>query len=91
MYQNNKDISQSLEAITRRDKVKESLDKLLASECFFCGEIMIRYIIYISTTMDKINLFLNKHDKYLYYYHFSLIDKPFIEDADFENIKQEWE
>jgi len=28
---------------------------------------------------------------YLYYYNFSLIDKPFIEDADFENIKQEWE
>ncbi|XP_025200060.1 vacuolar protein sorting-associated protein 18 homolog [Melanaphis sacchari] len=62
LYQNNKDISQSLEAINRRDKVKESLDKLLAAECFFCGDIMI-----------------------------SLIDKPFIEDADFEKIKHEWE
>lgn len=42
MYQNSKDTSQSMEVISQRDKVKESLDKLLAAECFFCGDIMIR-------------------------------------------------
>jgi len=62
LNQNNKDISQSLEAINRRDKVKESLDKLLAAECFFCGDIMIRYAINISTRIDNIKLFLNKHN-----------------------------
>lgn len=32
-----------METINQRDKAKKSLDKLLAAECFFCGDIMIRY------------------------------------------------
>ncbi|XP_050541562.1 vacuolar protein sorting-associated protein 18 homolog [Daktulosphaira vitifoliae] len=62
LYQNIKSDSPSSEIIIQRDKIKESLDNILATDCIFCGDIMI-----------------------------NLIDKPFIEDDEFEKIKQEWE
>ncbi|KAJ8979403.1 hypothetical protein NQ317_015833 [Molorchus minor] len=45
-----------------RDLVKSEIDNIVASECLYCGENMIRNI-----------------------------DKPFIEDYNYENIMKEWE
>ena len=42
-------------------QVQAEMDDLIAAECLFCGDIMIRNI-----------------------------DKPFIEDADFQRVINEW-
>ncbi|EFA08901.1 Vacuolar protein sorting-associated protein 18 homolog-like Protein [Tribolium castaneum] len=48
--------------MSAREIVKSEIDNIVASECLFCGENMIRNI-----------------------------DKPFIEDYDYERIAKEWE
>ncbi|KAK7574291.1 hypothetical protein V9T40_011482 [Parthenolecanium corni] len=45
-----------------KEQIKQELDQLIASECFFCGSITIDHI-----------------------------DRPFIEDDEFERIRLEWE
>ena len=46
---------------SRLDQAQAELDDLIAGECLFCGDIMVRNI-----------------------------DKPFIEDAEFNRVIAEW-
>lgn len=55
-------ISTGSTGMSARELVKSEIDNILASECLYCGENMIRNI-----------------------------DKPFIEDYDYEHIMKEWE
>ncbi|XP_060521918.1 vacuolar protein sorting-associated protein 18 homolog isoform X2 [Cylas formicarius] len=48
--------------VSTRDQVKTEIDNIIASECLYCGENMIRNI-----------------------------DKPFVEDRDYERVMKEWE
>lgn len=48
--------------MSAKDTVKAEIDNIIASECLYCGENMIRNI-----------------------------DKPFIEDHDYDRIMKEWE
>ncbi|XP_025159223.1 vacuolar protein sorting-associated protein 18 homolog isoform X3 [Harpegnathos saltator] len=48
-------------ALSTRDQIKADIDELIASECLYCGELMIESI-----------------------------DKPFIEEEDYERIMKEW-
>ncbi|PSN40464.1 Vacuolar protein sorting-associated protein 18 [Blattella germanica] len=48
--------------LSARDQVKQDIDSIIAAECLYCGEIMIRSI-----------------------------DRPFIEDEDYERVMKEWE
>jgi hypothetical protein len=48
--------------MSAREIVKSEIDNIVASECLFCGENMIRNI-----------------------------DKPFIEDYEYDKIAKEWE
>lgn len=48
--------------MTRRDQIKAEIDNIIASECLYCGENMIRNV-----------------------------DKPFIEDFEYESITREWQ
>lgn len=48
--------------MSARDEVKAEIDELVASECLYCGERMIRSI-----------------------------DKPFIDDEDYERVMKDWE
>ncbi|ENN82501.1 hypothetical protein YQE_01126, partial [Dendroctonus ponderosae] len=54
--------STGLSGMTRRDQVKAEIDNIIASECLYCGENMIRNV-----------------------------DKPFIEDFEYESITREWQ
>lgn len=49
-------------SMSARDQVKADIDSIIASECLYCGEMMIRSI-----------------------------DRPFIEDEDYERVMKEWE
>ncbi|XP_012271920.1 vacuolar protein sorting-associated protein 18 homolog [Orussus abietinus] len=53
--------SARLESQSTKDKVKAQIDDLVASECLYCGELMIESI-----------------------------DKPFIEEEDYERVMKEW-
>ncbi|KAJ8929810.1 hypothetical protein NQ314_017407, partial [Rhamnusium bicolor] len=55
-------ISTGSTGMSARDQVKCEIDNILASECLYCGENMIRNI-----------------------------DKPFVEDYEYEHIMKEWE
>lgn len=55
-------ISTGSSGISTRDVVKGEIDNIIASECFYCGENMIRNI-----------------------------DKPFIEENEFDRVIKEWE
>ena len=46
---------------SRAEQAQSELDDLIASECVFCGDVMIRNI-----------------------------DRPFIEDKDFDSVIAEW-
>ena len=46
---------------SRLEQAQAELDELVAAECVFCGDVMIRNI-----------------------------DRPFIEDQDFDRVIQEW-
>ncbi|CAG9766632.1 unnamed protein product [Ceutorhynchus assimilis] len=59
---NSDSVSTESTGISARDQVKSEIDNIIASECPYCGENMIRNI-----------------------------DKPFIEDFDYENIMRQWE
>ncbi|KAL6254778.1 hypothetical protein P5V15_014108 [Pogonomyrmex californicus] len=48
-------------SLSRRDQIKVDIDELVASECLYCGELMIESI-----------------------------DKPFIEEEDYERVMKEW-
>lgn len=48
--------------MSAREQVKTEIDNIIASECLYCGENMIRNI-----------------------------DKPFIEDFEYENIIKQWQ
>lgn len=48
--------------MSTRDMIKSEIDNILASECLYCGENMIRNI-----------------------------DKPFIEEHEYDLIMKEWE
>lgn len=48
--------------ISRKDTVKAEVDNIVASECLYCGENMIRNI-----------------------------DKPFVEEGDYDRVMKEWE
>ncbi|KAL1509544.1 hypothetical protein ABEB36_004259 [Hypothenemus hampei] len=61
--QNNFDnISTGSSGMTARDQVKSEIDNIIASECLFCGENMIRNI-----------------------------EKPFIEDYEYDSVIKEWQ
>jgi len=47
--------------LSRKEQARNELDDLIAHECIFCGEIMIK-----------------------------MIDKPFIDDQEFNSLMQEW-
>uniref|UniRef100_A0A6P7GKW2 Vacuolar protein sorting-associated protein 18 homolog n=1 Tax=Diabrotica virgifera virgifera TaxID=50390 RepID=A0A6P7GKW2_DIAVI len=55
-------ISTGSAGLSAKDQIKLEIDNILASECLYCGENMIRNI-----------------------------DKPFIEDHEYETIMKEWE
>ena len=55
-------VSTGSSGISAKDIVKADIDNIVASECLYCGEIMIRNI-----------------------------DKPFIDDNNYEEIMKEWE
>lgn len=48
-------------SLSTRDQIKADIDELIASECLYCGELMIESI-----------------------------DKPFIEEEDYERVMKEW-
>ncbi|TGZ50267.1 Vacuolar protein sorting-associated protein 18-like protein [Temnothorax longispinosus] len=48
-------------SLSTRDQIKADIDELVASECLYCGELMIESI-----------------------------DKPFIEEEDYERVMKEW-
>lgn len=48
--------------LSTRDAVKSDIDNIVASECLYCGENMIRNI-----------------------------DKPFVDDKEYDQIMKEWE
>ncbi|EZA54658.1 vacuolar protein sorting-associated protein 18 homolog isoform X2 [Ooceraea biroi] len=48
-------------SLSTRDQIKADIDQLIASECLYCGELMIESI-----------------------------DKPFIEEEDYERVMKEW-
>ncbi|KAH0950839.1 hypothetical protein HN011_007913 [Eciton burchellii] len=48
-------------SLSMRDQIKADIDQLVASECLYCGELMIESI-----------------------------DKPFIEEEDYERVMKEW-
>ncbi|XP_076234523.1 vacuolar protein sorting-associated protein 18 dor isoform X2 [Calliopsis andreniformis] len=48
-------------SLSRKDQIKADIDELVASECLYCGELMIESI-----------------------------DKPFIEEEDYERVMKEW-
>ncbi|XP_011263387.1 vacuolar protein sorting-associated protein 18 homolog isoform X2 [Camponotus floridanus] len=48
-------------SLSTRDQIKADIDELVASECLYCGELMIESI-----------------------------DKPFIEEGDYERVMKEW-
>ncbi|XP_076258770.1 vacuolar protein sorting-associated protein 18 dor isoform X1 [Rhynchophorus ferrugineus] len=48
--------------VSAKEQVKTEIDNIIASECLYCGENMIRNI-----------------------------DKPFVEDYEYENVMKEWE
>ncbi|XP_076650787.1 vacuolar protein sorting-associated protein 18 dor isoform X1 [Halictus rubicundus] len=48
-------------SLSRKDRIKADIDELVASECLYCGELMIESI-----------------------------DKPFIEEEDYERVMKEW-
>ncbi|KAG7209765.1 hypothetical protein KM043_011388 [Ampulex compressa] len=48
-------------SLSTKDQIKADIDELIASECFYCGELMIESI-----------------------------DKPFIEEEDYESVMKEW-
>ena len=47
--------------LSRRDRLRSELDDLVASQCLYCGDLMVK-----------------------------MIDKPLVEDADFEREMAEW-
>ena len=53
--------SKNLQLQSKKDELRAELEDLIASQCIFCGDVMIR-----------------------------LIDKPFIEDSEFEAVNSEW-
>lgn len=55
-------ISSSSASLSMRDQVKQDIDTIVASECLYCGELMIRNI-----------------------------DRPFIDEKDYDKIMKEWE
>ncbi|PNF16669.1 putative vacuolar protein sorting-associated protein 18 [Cryptotermes secundus] len=55
-------VSMGSATLSARDQVKSDIDSIIASECLYCGEMMIR-----------------------------AIDRPFIEDEDYEQVMKEWE
>lgn len=55
-------VSNSSASLSMRDQVKQDIDNIVASECLYCGEIMIRNI-----------------------------DKPFIDDKEYDKVMKEWE
>lgn len=55
-------ISTSSTSLSLRDQVKSDIDNIVASECLYCGEIMIRNL-----------------------------DKPFIDEKDYDKIMKDWE
>lgn len=55
-------VSTGSSGISAKELVKAEIDNIVASECLYCGENMIRNI-----------------------------DKPFIEEHDYEKVMKEWE
>ncbi|XP_066154663.1 vacuolar protein sorting-associated protein 18 homolog isoform X1 [Euwallacea fornicatus] len=55
-------VSTGSSGITAREQIKAEIDNIIASECLYCGENMIRNI-----------------------------DKPFIEDYEYENVTRDWQ
>ena len=53
--------SKTLQLQSRRDELRAEVEDLIANQCPWCGDIMIK-----------------------------LIDKPFIEDSEFDAINEEW-
>ena len=47
--------------LSRKDQLRSELDDLVASQCLYCGDLMVK-----------------------------MIDKPLVEDADFEREMAEW-
>ena len=48
-------------APSRSDQARAELDDLIASQCLFCGDVMVKSI-----------------------------DKPFVEDDDYDEVMKEW-
>jgi hypothetical protein len=47
--------------LSKRDQIRSELDDVMASQCLYCGDLMVK-----------------------------MIDRPLIEDADFERVTNEW-
>ncbi|OAD60045.1 Vacuolar protein sorting-associated protein 18 like protein [Eufriesea mexicana] len=53
--------TRSVGSLSKKDQIKADIDELIASECLYCGELMIESI-----------------------------NKPFIEEEDYERVMKEW-
>ena len=61
------------------------LDDLIASECVFCGDLMIRSLVEEKRTFESINDVMASNLLTL-----RNIDKPFIDDQEFDRVIAEW-
>ena len=60
------------------------MDDLIASECVFCGDLMIRSLV-DETTFESVN-----DDMASNLLTLRNIDKPFIDDQEFDRVIAEW-
>ena len=60
------------------------LDDLIASECVFCGDLMIRSLV-DETTFESVSDDMASNLRTL-----RNIDKPFIDDQEFDRVIAEW-
>ena len=61
------------------------MDDLIASECVFCGDLMIRSLVEEKRTFESINDVIASNLLTL-----RNIDKPFIDDQEFDRVIAEW-
>ena len=60
------------------------MDDLIASECVFCGDLMIRSLV-DETTFESVSDDMASNLRTL-----RNIDKPFIDDQEFDRVIAEW-
>jgi len=75
-------------SISLRDQIKADIDEIIASECIYCGDGMLKYVKLI----DFFELILFKNSIYnSLIFQIRLIDVPFIPDDDYDRTQKEWE